>query len=55
MWPYEEYSLLQNILVLLIPWLIGLLFYFLCRPLLFRKIAEKQAELENREEDKEHW
>lgn len=57
MWPYEEYTLLENLLVIAIPYLFMLMFYFLLRPLLFRKLAERQAELEAQEEetDQEYW
>ncbi|MHA1958810.1 MAG: hypothetical protein ACW99U_01135 [Candidatus Thorarchaeota archaeon] len=46
MWPYEEYTPLENILVLLIPYLFMLIAYFLLKPLLERKIGEKAAELD---------
>jgi len=37
MWPYEEYTLLQNIIILVTPWVLALLSYFLCRPILFKR------------------
>ena len=57
MWPYEEYTVLENLLVIAIPYLFMMLLYFLLRPLLFRKFSEKQAEIEGQEEeiDQEQW
>ena len=49
MWLYEEYTLVENIAVFLVPWVMGLLFYVFCKPLLFRKLSEKQAELDTEE------
>ncbi len=46
MWPYDNYSFIENLLVLIIPSAMGLLFYIFCRPMLFRKISEKQRELD---------
>lgn len=57
MWPYEEYSVLENLLVIVIPYLFMLMFYFLLRPILFRRLTEKQAEMEAQEEEinQEPW
>jgi len=54
MWPYEEYTPLENILVFLIPYAFMLLLYFLCRPVLDRKVAEKQVEQEMEYENQEY-
>jgi hypothetical protein len=53
MWPYKEYTLFENILVLLIPYLFILIAYFLLRPLLEKKIGERAAKLASnvKEED----
>jgi hypothetical protein len=51
MWPYEEYTLLENMLVLLIPYLFMLIAYFLLKPLLERRIAEKASELNDNAEE----
>jgi hypothetical protein len=57
MWPYEEYTLLENLLVIVIPYLFVMIVYLLLRPLLFRKLSEKQAEKEacGDEKDQEYW
>lgn len=55
MWPYEEYTLLENILILVIPWSFLLLFYLLCRPILFKKTSEKQMERSQENEGQEYW
>ncbi|MGY5853368.1 MAG: hypothetical protein RTU92_07385 [Candidatus Thorarchaeota archaeon] len=49
MWPYDDYTFIENIAIFLVPWIMGLLFYIFCRPLLFRKISEKQAKLDTEE------
>jgi hypothetical protein len=55
MWPYEEYTVLENILILVIPWCFVMLIYFLLRPILFRKISEKQMERSQEDEGQEYW
>lgn len=51
MWPYEEYTLLQNIIILVTPWVLALLSYFLCRPILFRRISERRLKKEEKKDD----
>jgi hypothetical protein len=57
MWPYEEYTLLENLLVIIIPYLFVMIVYLLIKPILFRKLSEKQSETEAREDEKdqEYW
>jgi flagellar biosynthesis/type III secretory pathway M-ring protein FliF/YscJ len=57
MWPYEEYTLLENLLVIVIPYLFVMIVYLLIKPILFRKLSEKQSETEAREDEKdqEYW
>ena len=57
MWPYEEYTLLENILVLLIPYLFMVIAYFLLKPFLERRIAEKTADSNStgEGENDEYW
>ena len=43
-WFSGEYTWLENILVLVIPYLFILIAYFLIRPVLYRKVSEKQRE-----------
>jgi flagellar biosynthesis/type III secretory pathway M-ring protein FliF/YscJ len=57
MWPYEEYTLLENLLVIVIPYLFVMIVYLIIKPILFRKLSEKQSETEAREDEKdqEYW
>ncbi len=46
-WPYEEYTLLENLLVVAIPYLLALIFYYLIWPRISRKEPRKKAEMES--------
>lgn len=57
MWPYEEYTLLENMLVLIIPFVVMLIAYFLIMPFLERKMAEKTtiSDSNSKEDNDEYW
>ncbi len=45
MWPYEEYTILENILVVAIPYLFVLVLYYLLQPRLSKRVSERQSKM----------